>query len=186
MTNKQPRLSVISTSVNLSARLTLKPAISALSLSLLLTLSACSGDNTTEEIMTTTEAAEAEPVAIEEQASAPVDSVLAEDTDTAPSTDTVTLDQQTDTDAAAEPELLAASAGAELYEQQCKICHESGLLNAPRYGNKAAWSAALAKDKQTLYMHSAQGFNQMPAQAVNGVSEAQVAAAVDYMLAAVD
>ena len=34
-------------------------------------------------------------------------------------------------------------------------------------------------------MHSAQGFNKMPAQAVNGITEAQVKASVDYMLAAV-
>ncbi len=34
-------------------------------------------------------------------------------------------------------------------------------------------------------MHSAQGFNEMPAQVVNGVTKVQVKACVDYMLEAV-
>lgn len=85
----------------------------------------------------------------------------------------------------AEPEMLAADAGATLYESNCKVCHDAGLLNAPKYGDQMAWSTRLSKDKETLYRHSAKGFNKMPAQAVNGVSEAQVKAAVDYMLASV-
>ena len=84
-----------------------------------------------------------------------------------------------------EPEMLAADAGAKLYESNCQVCHAAGLLDAPKYGDTAAWSARLTKDKETLYMHSAKGFNKMPAQAVNGVTEAQVKAAVDYMLASV-
>ena len=86
---------------------------------------------------------------------------------------------------AAEPEMLAADTGAKLYESNCKVCHTAGLLNAPKYGDSTAWATRLTKDKETLYMHSAKGFNKMPAQAVDGVSEAQVKAAVDYMLASV-
>ncbi len=87
---------------------------------------------------------------------------------------------------ATEPEVLAADAGVKLYESNCKVCHDAGLLNAPKYGDAAAWAPRLAKDKETLYMHSAKGFNKMPAQAVDGVTEAQVKAAVDYMLASVN
>ena len=80
--------------------------------------------------------------------------------------------------------MLAADAGAKLYEKQCKVCHESGLLEAPKFGNKEDWAPHLAKDIDTLRMHSAKGFNKMPAQANAEVSEAQVHAAVDYMVAA--
>ena len=80
---------------------------------------------------------------------------------------------------------LAANAGATLYESKCKVCHTAGLLNAPKYGDTAAWATRLDKGKETLYLHSAKGFNKMPAQAVDGVTEAQVNAAVDYMLASV-
>ena len=80
---------------------------------------------------------------------------------------------------------MAADAGAKLYETNCKACHEAGLLEAPKYGDKAAWAARLTKGKDTLHMHSAKGFNKMPAQVTDKVSEAQVYAAVDYMIAAV-
>ena len=81
--------------------------------------------------------------------------------------------------------MLTANAGSALYESNCKVCHTAGLLNAPKYGDKAAWTARLTKDKEVLYMHSVKGFNKMPAQAVDGVTEEQVKAAVDYMLASV-
>ena len=77
---------------------------------------------------------------------------------------------------------LAADAGATLYNKQCKVCHDSGLLNAPKFGDKAAWAPRLTKGKETLYLHSATGFNKMPAQVNADVSEAQVHAAVDYMI----
>ncbi len=161
-----------------------KTALSVLSLSVLLSLSACSGDKETatvepvvedavgQEPVDTAQVVEAEPAATTEAAE-----VVAAEPSASVETAAVEVD--------AEPEVLAADAGAQLYEAQCKVCHANGLLNAPKYGDKAAWSGPLAKDKETLYSHSAQGFNKMPAQAVNGVSEAQVKAAVDYMLAAV-
>lgn len=90
-----------------------------------------------------------------------------------------------DTNSSAEPEILAADAGAKIYESNCKVCHTNGLLNAPKLDDKPAWTPRIAKGKETLYMHSAQGFNKMPAQAVNGITDAQVKASVDYMLAAV-
>lgn len=155
-----------------------KLALSGLSLSVLLTLSACSGgDNTpTDEpaVVNETEAvvmepaapAEAEPVV--EVETVEVSEVKAEEVSAA----------------AAEPEVLAADAGAALYEKQCKVCHEKGLLAAPLFGNKEAWAPRIAKGIDTLHMHSAKGFNKMPAQASAEVSEAQVHAAVDYMVAA--
>lgn len=155
-----------------------KLALSGLSLSVLLTLSACSGgDNTpTDEpaVVNETEAvvvepaapAEAEPVV--EVETVEVSEVKAEEVSAA----------------VAEPEVLAADAGAALYEKQCKVCHEKGLLAAPLFGNKEAWAPRIAKGIDTLHMHSAKGFNKMPAQASAEVSEAQVHAAVDYMVAA--
>ena len=87
--------------------------------------------------------------------------------------------------ATAEPEVVAAgNAGEELYNAQCMACHATGLLNAPKYGDAAAWAPRIAQGKETLYDHSAHGFNQMPAQATNGVTEEQVHEAVDYMVAA--
>ena len=168
-----------------------KLKLSVISMSVVFAVSACSGDNTATEEST----AANEPVtAIEEKAVAETEgttpeSVVEPETDTEPKAATESADIVDDAVATpetdSEPEMLAADAGAKLYESNCQVCHAAGLLDAPKYGDTAAWSARLTKDKETLYMHSAKGFNKMPAQAVNGVTEAQVKAAVDYMLASV-
>ena len=151
-----------------------KLVLSGLSLSALLTLSACSGgDNTAAE----------EPAAVNETETVVVEPeapVAETEVATEPAVEAVEAEPA----AAAETEVLAADAGAKLYEKQCKVCHESGLLEAPKFGNKEDWAPHLAKDIDTLRMHSAKGFNKMPAQANAEVSEAQVHAAVDYMVAA--
>lgn len=160
--------------------------LSAVGISALLLLSACSSDSGND--------GSDQPA---EDSIAVSDSVAtAEVTEAAPTAEPDTAIPEADTEPAvkpvieeaaeqAEPEMLAADAGATLYESNCKVCHDAGLLNAPKYGDKMAWSTRLTKDRETLYMHSAKGFNKMPAQAVNGVTDAQVKAAVDYMLASV-
>lgn len=77
------------------------------------------------------------------------------------------------------------SEGKALYEKTCKVCHEQGLLDAPKLTAKADWAKRLEKGTDTLYAHSAKGFGKMPAQATGEVSEAQVYAAVDYMISQV-
>ena len=160
--------------------------LSAVGISALLLLSACSSDSGND--------GSDQPA---EDSTAVSDSVAtAEVTEAAPTAEPDTAIPEADAESAvkpvieeaaeqAEPEMLAADAGKTLYESNCKVCHDAGLLNAPKYGDQMAWSTRLTKDKETLYMHSAKGFNKMPAQAVNGVTDAQVKAAVDYMLASV-
>jgi len=150
-----------------------KLSLSAISISMLLALSACSSDNETTTAPVESDATEA---------------TVAADAPVIDTTDDIDPAEQTtmaETDVTAEPEVLTANAGSALYESNCKVCHTAGLLNAPKYGDKAAWTTRLTKDKEVLYMHSVKGFNKMPAQAVDGVTEAQVKAAVDYMLASV-
>ena len=148
-----------------------KLVLSGLSLSALLTLSACSGgDNTAADEPAAVN--ETEAVVVEPEAPAEAEPIVE-----AESTEEPVVE-------AAAPEVLAADAGATLYEKQCKACHEKGLLAAPVFGDKEAWAPRIAKGIDTLHMHSAKGFNKMPAQASTEVSEAQVHAAVDYMVAA--
>ena len=162
-----------------------KLVLSGLSLSALLTLSACSGgDNTAAEEPAAVN--ETETVVVEPEAPVAETEVATEPAVEAEATEAEATEAvEAEPAAAAETEVLAADAGAKLYEKQCKVCHESGLLEAPKFGNKEDWAPHLAKDIDTLRMHSAKGFNKMPAQANAEVSEAQVHAAVDYMVAAV-
>lgn len=163
-----------------------KLKLSVISMSVVFAVSACSGNNTaTEE----SAAADEPATAVAETEGTTPESMVDPEADTeskvaiesAEIVDEEVATPETDS----EPEVLAADAGAKLYESNCQVCHAAGLLDAPKYGDTAAWTARLTKDKETLYMHSAKGFNKMPAQAVNGVTEAQVKAAVDYMLASV-
>jgi len=80
-----------------------------------------------------------------------------------------------------------ADSGKAVYEKTCFACHGSGLLNAPKFGDKAAWAARIAQGKQTLYDHADNGFNSMPAHGGNDdLSGKDVQAAVDYMVQQAD
>ena len=161
-----------------------KIVLSTLGLSVLLALSACSGgDNKPADAPTTSTSDTADTTTIATDTPvAESEAVTAEPVVEAAPTETPAAPADTTEAPAVESEVLAADAGVKLYDAQCKVCHEKGLLNAPKHGDKAAWAPRLTQDRETLYTHSAKGFNKMPAQAVNGASEAQVKAAVDYMI----
>lgn len=85
--------------------------------------------------------------------------------------------------AAAPVEALSIEEGKQRYEATCKVCHDAGLLDAPKLSAKEEWQKRLAaKGLETLQANSAKGFNKMPAQAVGDVSEAEVYAAVNYII----
>ncbi|MBE0442368.1 MULTISPECIES: c-type cytochrome [unclassified Psychrobacter] len=180
MMNKQQRMS--------------KLTVSAISISMLLVLSACSSDDADTESPTavnetTTSTAVADTPTAESEV-AESETAAPESIPEADAAESTVTTEKSEVEAskpevAAEPEVLAADAGAKLYESNCKVCHEAGLLNAPKYGDKAAWAARLSKGKDTLHIHSAKGFKNMPAQVTDKISEAQVYAAVDYMIEAV-
>ena len=65
----------------------------------------------------------------------------------------------------------------------CQTCHAAGLVGAPKIGDKAAWQSRLAQGVSTLHAHAIKGIRAMPAKGGNpSLSDAEVSAAVDYML----
>jgi cytochrome c5 len=84
---------------------------------------------------------------------------------------------------------VAYKTGAEVFEGACKTCHGTGLLGAPRMGDRAAWQPRIAKGKPTLYEHAIKGFSskpgvQMPPKGgATSVDDDLIKAAVDHMLA---
>lgn len=48
------------------------------------------------------------------------------------------------------------------YEKSCKLCHDSGLMGAPKIGDLEAWAPRLAKGNDVLMKHMKEGFNAMP------------------------
>jgi len=86
-------------------------------------------------------------------------------------------------DKSAAPAALTDVSGDQLYASTCSACHAAGVLNAPKFGDKAAWAPRIAQGKDTLYNHALHGFNNMPAKGgAATVSDKSVTDAVDYMV----
>ena len=79
--------------------------------------------------------------------------------------------------AAAEPR-----SGEEVYNGACTACHGSGLLGAPKTGDKAAWDDRLAKGMDATLQNAIHGLNAMPPKGncVN-CSDDELMAAIKYM-----
>ncbi|WP_027864574.1 c-type cytochrome [Massilia alkalitolerans] len=91
--------------------------------------------------------------------------------------------------AAAAPAVTSADAGKNVFNTACIACHGAGIAGAPKLGDKAAWTARVAQGNAVLYEHAIKGFQGkagvMPPKGGAAVSDADVKAAVDYMVAAV-
>lgn len=78
-----------------------------------------------------------------------------------------------------------AGAGEALYKQACAVCHAAGVAGAPKFGDKAAWSARVVLGLDGLTASAIKGKNAMPPKGGSTASDADIKAAVEYMLAAV-
>ena len=77
----------------------------------------------------------------------------------------------------------AVQSGKQIWEGTCSACHASGVLGAPRIGDKAAWAPRIAKGLKVLEDHALHGFKQMPAHGGNAaLSDAEVIKALEYMV----
>ena len=77
----------------------------------------------------------------------------------------------------------AAADGKAVYERTCVACHASGVANAPKLGDKAAWAPRLAAGKDALVASVVKGKGAMPPQAgAADLKDDDIKAAVDYML----
>ena len=88
--------------------------------------------------------------------------------------------------ATAAPAAAVASLGGEaLYKQACTVCHAAGVAGAPKFGDKAAWAPRVALGLDGLTASAIKGKNAMPPKGGSTASDADIKAAVQYMLAAV-
>ena len=85
---------------------------------------------------------------------------------------------------AAQTAAAASGAGEALYKQTCQVCHAAGLANAPKFGDKAAWAPRIAQGLDKLHENALKGKGAMPPKGGSAASDADVKAAVDYMVGA--
>jgi cytochrome c5 len=68
------------------------------------------------------------------------------------------------------------------YGASCAICHASGVANAPKTGDVAAWKPHLAKGDEQLLASIKNGINAMPPKGMCGdCSDAEYKALIQYM-----
>ena len=78
---------------------------------------------------------------------------------------------------------VVAADGKEVYNKSCAICHAA---LSPKLGDKAAWEPRLKQGNDALVAAVVKGKGAMPAKGGNAsLSEADINAAVDYMVAQV-
>jgi len=78
--------------------------------------------------------------------------------------------------------------GQQVYQTTCVACHGAGIAGAPKLGDKTQWAKHIAKGPDTLYASALNGVQgsagAMPPKGGNpALSDAEVRAAVDYMVA---
>ena len=76
--------------------------------------------------------------------------------------------------------------GEKIYKSLCFSCHDTGVANAPKPGNKEAWAARIAKGMDALNNTAVKGDSSMPAMPAKGgnptLSDDDVRDAVAYMV----
>ena len=78
-----------------------------------------------------------------------------------------------------------AANGEALFKQACAACHLTGVANAPKFGDKAAWAPRLKQGMSQLVDSVLKGKGAMPPKGGTAASEPEIRAAVQYMVSAV-
>ncbi|SPC14218.1 Cytochrome C (fragment) [Cupriavidus oxalaticus] len=80
------------------------------------------------------------------------------------------------------PATASIETGKKVYEQVCTACHASGVAGAPKLGDKAAWAPRLREGTDVVRSFALKGKGVMPPKGGYAGPDADVIAAVDYMV----
>lgn len=84
---------------------------------------------------------------------------------------------------AATPTDPALADGKAVYEGGCNACHDAGMMNAPKPGDKAAWAPRIAKGEESVIKNTINGINGMPAKGGNtALTDEQLTNAAKYLI----
>lgn len=80
--------------------------------------------------------------------------------------------------------------GEQVFKQVCHACHGMGVAGAPKLGDQEQWKKRVSQGHDTLLQHALKGFTgthgtMPPRGGKPDLSDAEVKAAVDYMLSKV-
>ena len=81
------------------------------------------------------------------------------------------------------PQLAVAADGKAVYDKFCAACHDVGVKNAPKPGDKARWATLGKKGEAALVASVIKGKSVMQARAGTTLPDADIKAVVEYLLA---
>ena len=55
-----------------------------------------------------------------------------------------------------------AASGEQVYKQVCMACHATGVANAPKFGDRTAWTPLIKEGQEVLTAHAWVGVRAMP------------------------
>ncbi|NYT63305.1 cytochrome c5 family protein [Alcaligenaceae bacterium] len=84
----------------------------------------------------------------------------------APAADTATIDP----------------AGEKLYNAVCFACHTTGVANAPKLGDKEQWAKYIQTGMDAMLQNSIHGIGVMPPRGGSQATDAEMKAAIEYMV----
>lgn len=84
----------------------------------------------------------------------------------------------------------AAKAGPltpeQIYDNNCKMCHQTGIAGAPKFGNSADWAPRISQGLDTLVKAAITGIRAMPPKGnCLSCTPDEIKATVEYMVHAV-
>lgn len=87
--------------------------------------------------------------------------------------------------------MTVASAGGDaadkspdqLYQSACLACHTTGAAGAPKIGDAAAWESRIGKGLEALISSAINGIGAMPPRGGSQLSDDQIRATIEYILA---
>ena len=77
-----------------------------------------------------------------------------------------------------------SGAGEAVYKQTCATCHAAGIAGSPKFGDKAAWAPRIKTGLDALTASAIKGKGAMPPKGGSSASDADIRAAVEYMVGA--
>lgn len=77
---------------------------------------------------------------------------------------------------------VQAASVEQRYAQTCGSCHNTGVLKAPKKGDKAAWAVRMKQGEATLLARVKNGYKMMPPKGLcNDCTDAEYKALIKYM-----
>jgi cytochrome c5 len=75
----------------------------------------------------------------------------------------------------------ASRSGEQIYKAVCAACHDAGVANAPKLGDKGAWAPRLTQGLEGLLKSAIAGKNAMPPKGGSDASDTELARTIVYM-----